>query len=113
MVISGDDAITLPLMSLGAEGVIPVVANAFPAEFSRVVNLCLDDNFIEARKNHYDLLEIIETLFEDGSPGGVKAALQILDIAQNNLRLPVVKVNKSVYMQLSNLITNFLENKTA
>lgn len=113
MVISGDDAITLPLMSLGAEGVISVVANAFPAEFSRVVNLCLDDNFIEARKIHYDLLEIIETLFEDGSPGGVKAALQILDIAQNNLRLPVVKVNKSVYIQLSNLITNFLENKKA
>lgn len=110
-VISGDDALTMALMALGAEGVISVVANAFPEEFSGMVRLCLDGKFDEARLVHYQLLEIIDTLFEDGSPGGIKAALQILDIAQNNLRLPVVKVNKSVYMQLNNLITNFLENK--
>ncbi|MFP4471636.1 MAG: 4-hydroxy-tetrahydrodipicolinate synthase [Bacteroidales bacterium] len=110
-VISGDDALTMALMALGAEGVISVVANAFPAEFSQMVKLCLEGNYDQARNIHYQLLEIIDTLFEDGSPGGIKAALQILDIAQNNLRLPVVKVNKSVYMQLNNLITNFLENK--
>ncbi len=110
-VISGDDALTMALMALGAKGVISVVANAFPAEFSSMVNLCLEGKYDEARQMHYSLLDIIDGLFEDGSPGGIKAVLQMLDIAQNNLRLPVVKVNKSVYMQLNNLITNFLENK--
>nr|NQU92241.1 4-hydroxy-tetrahydrodipicolinate synthase [Bacteroidota bacterium] len=109
-VISGDDALTLPLMAIGVEGVISVVANAFPAEFTKMVKLCLEGNFAKAKTIHYSLIEIIDTLFEDGSPGGIKAALQILDLAQNNLRLPVVKVNKSVYLQLNNLITNFLEN---
>lgn len=107
-VISGDDALTLPLIALGAEGVISVVANAFPAQFSSMVNLCLKGDFVAARKIHYQLSDIIRILFEDGSPGGIKAALQILNIAQNNLRLPVVKVNKSVYLQLSNLINEFV-----
>ena len=109
-IISGDDALTLPLMSIGVEGVISVVANAFPGEFSKMVKLCLKGDFKNARKIHYSLIEIINTLFEDGSPGGIKAALQILELAHNNLRLPVVKVNKSVYLQLNNLITNFKEN---
>jgi 4-hydroxy-tetrahydrodipicolinate synthase len=108
LVISGDDALTLPLMSLGVEGVISVVANAFPSQFSKMVNLCLEGNFAEAAKIHFGLLEIINTLFEDGSPAGIKAALQILDLNQNNLRLPLVKANKSVYLQLTNLITNYL-----
>jgi len=108
MVISGDDALTLPLMALGAEGVISVVANAFPAQFSKMVNFCLEGNFEEAKKIHFGLLEITNTLFEDGSPAGIKAALQILDLIQNHLRLPLVKVNKSVYLQLTNLINNYL-----
>jgi 4-hydroxy-tetrahydrodipicolinate synthase len=107
LVISGDDALTLPLMSLGADGVISVVANAFPAEFSDLVNLCLKGKFIDARQVQFQMIEIINTLFEDGSPGGVKAALQILGLCENNLRLPVVKVNKSIYLQLTNLITDF------
>jgi 4-hydroxy-tetrahydrodipicolinate synthase len=110
MVISGDDALTLPLMSLGVEGVISVVANAFPDIFSNMVNLCLDNKFAEARQLHYRLTDIIKALFEDGNPGGIKAALQILGLCENNLRLPVVKVNKSVYLQLTNLITEFQTN---
>jgi 4-hydroxy-tetrahydrodipicolinate synthase len=94
-------------MSLGADGVISVVANAFPAEFSDLVNLCLKGKFIDARQVQFQMIEIINTLFEDGSPGGVKAALQILGLCENNLRLPVVKVNKSIYLQLTNLITDF------
>jgi 4-hydroxy-tetrahydrodipicolinate synthase len=109
-VISGDDALTLPLIALGAEGVISVVANAFPSEFSEMVNLCLNGKFEDARKIHYELNNIINSLFEDGSPSGIKAALQILDLAQNNLRLPLVKVNKSVYSQINNLINNYLES---
>lgn len=112
LVISGDDALTVPMMSLGAAGVISVAANAFPKEFSSMVNLCLEGKFSEATGIHYSLLDIMETLFEDGSPGGIKAALQILDLAQNNLRLPIVKINKSVYLKLNNLITEFLELKT-
>jgi 4-hydroxy-tetrahydrodipicolinate synthase len=110
-IISGDDALTLPLMALGAKGAISVVANAFPAEFSKMINLCLDCNYEEARKIHFSLLPIMEKLFEDGSPGGIKAALQIMELANNNLRLPVVKVNKAVYFQLQQLINDFLSNK--
>jgi len=110
-VISGDDSLTLPLIALGAEGVISVVANAFPADFSEMVNLCLKGNFEAARKIHYNLNNIINSLFEDGSPSGIKAALQVLDLAQNNLRLPLVKVNKSVYLQINTLINNYLEIK--
>lgn len=110
-VISGDDALTLPLMALGVEGVISVVANAFPAEFSEMVNFCLKGDFENARKIHYRLNDIINSLFEDGSPAGIKAALQILDLAQNHLRLPLVKVNKSVFLQINNLINNYLEIK--
>jgi 4-hydroxy-tetrahydrodipicolinate synthase len=111
MVISGDDALTLPMMALGAEGVISVVANAFPAEFSAMVKLCLNGKFEEAKQIHFQLIDIINALFEDGSPGGIKAALQILDLCENNLRLPVVKVNKSIYLQLSNLISEFQSKK--
>lgn len=111
VVISGDDALTMPLMSLGAEGVISVVANAFPADFSKMVDLCLEGKFTEAAKIHYGLLDIINALFEDGSPSGIKAALQVLDLAQNNLRLPLVKVNKSTLLQITNLINSYLETK--
>ncbi len=111
MVISGDDALTLPLMALGVEGVISVVANAFPAEFSKMVNLCLAGKFEQAKQIHFGLIDIINALFENGSPGGIKAALQILELCQNNLRLPVVKVNKSVNMKLNNLISEYKTNK--
>lgn len=110
-VISGDDALTLPMMALGAEGVISVVANAFPSEFSKMVQFCLEHNFSEAGKIHYKMLPIIEKLFEDGSPGGIKAALQIMGFGENSLRLPVVKVNKAIYFQLQQLINEFSSNK--
>ncbi len=109
LVISGDDALTLPMMSMGADGVISVTANAFPEAFSRMVSLCRQGDFAGASKIHYALIDIMETLFEDGSPGGIKAALQILDLAQSNLRLPLVKINKSSYFKLQTLITTFSE----
>ena len=111
LVISGDDALTLPLMALGIDGVISVVANAFPAEFSNMVNLCLKGKFVDARQIHFQLISIINALFEDGSPGGIKAALQIIGLCENNLRLPVVKVNKSIYIKLTNLISEFQSKK--
>jgi len=111
-VISGDDALTIPMMALGAKGVISVTANAFPEDFSNMVRLAMKGKFEDAAKIHFDLMEIMDTLFEDGSPGGIKAALQIMDLAQNHLRLPVVKINKSSYLKLSNLISAYLKSKT-
>jgi 4-hydroxy-tetrahydrodipicolinate synthase len=107
VVLSGDDILTLPMLSVGAEGVISVVANAFPKEFSEMVSFGIRGKFNKARVNHYKLLEIMNTLFADGNPGGVKAALDKLGLCGNNLRLPLVKVNKSVNFKLSTLIDEF------
>ncbi|MBW6490958.1 MAG: 4-hydroxy-tetrahydrodipicolinate synthase [Lentimicrobium sp.] len=110
LVISGDDALTMPLIAAGADGVISVVANAYPAAFSTMVKVAIDGEMDEARRMHYQLLPFIEALFADGSPGGIKAALEQMKIVQNNLRLPVVKVNKSVQNQIAQLI-NELKDK--
>jgi len=107
LVISGDDALTLPMMAAGADGVISVVANAFPGEFSEMVKLALAGDFTKAREIHYALLEIINSLFMDGNPAGIKAALSVLNLCQNNLRLPLVKVNKAANLQISNLIQEY------
>ncbi|MCK4662258.1 MAG: 4-hydroxy-tetrahydrodipicolinate synthase [Bacteroidales bacterium] len=107
LVISGDDALTLPMISLGGNGVISVTANAFPSQFSNMVNLALNGNYSEARKIHYQLIEIINTLFVDGNPSGIKAALNILDIIPNNLRLPLTTVSKATYIKLTKLIEEF------
>ncbi|MCK4569465.1 MAG: 4-hydroxy-tetrahydrodipicolinate synthase [Bacteroidales bacterium] len=104
-VLSGDDAITYPMMTLGADGVISVVANAFPGQFSKMVKLSLKGNYEEARKIHYDLLEIMDVLFEDGNPAGIKAALDAMGIVSNNLRLPLVKANKATYNKIASLVS--------
>ena len=104
LVISGDDAITLPLIALGASGVISVIANAYPAEFSRLVGLALEDKFTEARKIHYSLLPVYDMLFAEGNPSGLKAFLDVMDIAQNNLRLPLTSVSKGLYEKIRNFV---------
>jgi 4-hydroxy-tetrahydrodipicolinate synthase len=111
VVLSGDDALTLPMLAMGADGVISVVANAFPAEFSEMVRLGVKGKLKSARRLHYSLLEIINALFADGNPAGIKAALDILGLLNNNLRLPLVKVNKAVYNQLNTLISDFQEDR--
>jgi 4-hydroxy-tetrahydrodipicolinate synthase len=93
--ISGDDALTFPLIALGADGVISVVANAFPSEFSEMVRLALNGQFDKARKLHYKLLAFTNLLFSEGSPPGVKAALSIMNVTQEYLRLPLVEVTKA------------------
>jgi len=107
LVISGDDAITLPLISIGASGVISVVANAFPKEFSNMVHKALEMKYNEARVIHYKLLEIIENLFIEGSPAGIKAALNILGLVQNQVRMPLTPVSRTTYNKLSELIREF------
>ena len=95
-VISGDDGITLPMVALGAIGVISVVANAYPKEFSEMVRLSLANKYEEARKLHYQLTDITLSLFEEGSPSGVKAFLSEMGICGNYFRLPVYKVSDSL-----------------
>lgn len=104
LVLSGDDALTLSLLAMGADGVISVVANAFPQQFSDMVRFGRKGQMEQARKMHYLLFSFIKTLFVDGNPAGVKAALDVMGIMQNNLRLPLAKVNKSVYFTLKEQI---------
>jgi 4-hydroxy-tetrahydrodipicolinate synthase len=102
--ISGDDALTLPMISMGGSGVISVIGNAFPRQFSEMVRLALNDRWDEARSIHFSLLEIIEYLFIEGSPAGVKAALTILNICENQVRLPLTTVSRATYGKLADLI---------
>ena len=106
-VLSGDDALTYPMMAVGARGVISVIDNAYPQEFSQMVSLCLEGKYTDALKIHYQLLDIIDALFEDGNPAGIKAALKIMDIMGNNLRLPLVDANEATYTKLLSLINKF------
>ena len=100
LVISGDDALTLPLLAAGADGVISVVANAFPREFSEMVRQALKSNFMKARQLHYGLLPIVPMLFEEGNPAGVKCALKMLGISDEHLRLPLVPVSRQLAQQI-------------
>jgi 4-hydroxy-tetrahydrodipicolinate synthase len=92
-VISGDDGITLPLMACGAIGVISVVANAYPKEFSNMVSLCAQEKYSEARPVHEKMLPIIQSMFAEGSPSGVKYYLHKLGVIKETFRLPVVGVS--------------------
>lgn len=107
LVISGDDALTLPIIAAGGDGVISVVANAFPKDFSEMTRQSLAGDFIKARKLHYKLTDIIEQLFADGNPGGIKAALEIMKICPAHLRLPLVNVNQSVHDKLAQFIRSY------
>lgn len=99
-VISGDDAITLPLISVGGAGVISVISNAYPGEWSEMVNLALNNKFKEARKIHYKFTDLINHIFSDGNPAGIKAVLSILGLIQNQLRMPLTPVSRQVYNQI-------------
>jgi len=103
LVISGDDALTLPMISLGASGAISVIANAFPSEFSSMVRSALNGDYQEAKKYQYLLFDMITALFEEGSPSGIKAVLSILRLIQNNLRLPLTPVSEKHYKKLQGL----------
>ena len=89
-VISGDDGITFPLIALGAVGVISVIGNAFPKEFSRMVRLALEGDYTNARIIHSRFVELFELLFVDGNQAGVKCMLHIMGFIENKLRLPLV-----------------------
>lgn len=102
--ISGDDALALPMISTGGAGVISVIGNAFPRQTSEMIRLSLDNRWEEARSIHYSLLDIVDQIFVDGSPAGVKAALNILNICENQVRLPLTTVSRATYAKLTELI---------
>jgi len=104
LVISGDDMMTLPVIAAGGSGVISVLANAFPAECSELVNNALKNNFKAAREIQFRFMESIELLFADGNPSGVKAFLNIMNLCQNNLRLPLVPVNRTIYSRIQKAV---------
>jgi 4-hydroxy-tetrahydrodipicolinate synthase len=107
LAISGDDGLTLPQLAMGMDGVISVLGNAFPQQFSEMINLSLDGNFAEARKLHLKLIEITDALFADGSPSGVKAALNIKGIVENIVRLPLAPISESAFYKMTLLMENF------
>jgi 4-hydroxy-tetrahydrodipicolinate synthase len=104
LLISGDDMNTLPVIAAGGSGVISVLANAFPAQWSEMVNQCLKSNFKAAREIQFSLIEMIELLFTDGSPAGVKAMLNVMNLCQNTLRLPLVPVSRTIYSRIQKAI---------
>ncbi|MBS4014627.1 MAG: 4-hydroxy-tetrahydrodipicolinate synthase [Bacteroidetes bacterium] len=113
LVISGDDSTTIPLIAMGGNGVISVIANAYPAEFSKMVKHCLQNDFVKARTIYFSLIDLIDAIFADGSPSGIKALLDIKGMVKNNLRLPLVKVNKGLYKHLSTLVEQYEGSEVA
>lgn len=103
-VISGDDAITYPLMTLGAVGVISVIGNAFPREFGKMVRLCLRGDFDSALPIHFRFTELFNLLFVDGNPAGVKCTLNALGLCDNVLRLPLVPTRVSTNEKIHRLL---------
>lgn len=99
-IISGDDAFTLPFIAMGMDGVISVMANAYPKKFSKMISACLEGNFTDAKILHYDLLDAMNLIFADGSPSGVKVLLEAQNICKNIVRLPLYNVNEQVKQQL-------------
>ena len=109
LVISGDDALTLPILASGGDGLISVVSNAFPKRTAELVHAGLKGDFDLAKAKHYELFNIINALFADGNPGGVKFALSLLNICKNNVRLPLVPINKQTEEKLYTLIAELGE----
>ena len=107
MLISGDDGITLPLVALGASGVISVVANAWPKEYAQMTRYALAGEFDKARRLHYKLTDIINLLFADGSPGAIKAVLKMKGICGDTLRLPLMPPNEQVIKKLKAAVDSF------
>ena len=106
LVISGDDMITLPMVLAGGAGVISVIGEGFPKEFSEMVRLGLNKKAVEAYKIHYKLADSIDMIFEQGNPAGIKEVFKHLGLSENTVRLPLVNVDENLSGRLSNFIKN-------
>lgn len=105
-VLSGDDAVTLPLIALGAEGIVSVASNEIPDLMSRMTELALDGNWTEARALHYRLLPLMEINFIESSPGPVKAAMAMMGLLQENFRLPLVPIQEQSRTRIRQVISD-------
>lgn len=109
LVISGDDAITLPILAAGGDGVISVVGNGFPSPFKQMVTAALQNEMPLARELHYRILPIISHLFAEGNPAGIKEVLKHLNIMETCVRLPLVNVSASRQQQIITLTDQILQ----
>ena len=100
LVISGDDMITLPMILAGGAGVISVIAEGFPKQFTEMVHLGLNKKVDEAYKIHYLLADSIDMIFEQGNPAGIKEVFKSLGLSENTVRLPLVNVNEDLANRL-------------
>lgn len=107
LIISGDDDLALGVTLAGGAGVISVIGQAYPSEFSKMIQLGLAGNNKSAYAIHFKLMDIIDYIFEENNPAGIKTVLQELNICKNQVRLPLVKASKELEQKISNYITNF------
>ncbi len=107
MVISGDDNLTLPIIAAGGVGVISVVAQALPKDYSEMVRLCLKGDFEKAQKLHYSIIDLTDQLFADGNPGGIKFALSVLKKCSPYVRLPLCEPNDKVKQTITQLLKHY------
>jgi 4-hydroxy-tetrahydrodipicolinate synthase len=102
-VVSGDDSITLPMISLGGSGVVSVIGNGYPAQFSTMVAAALEGAFEKARELHLRLFPMMTAIFREGNPAGIKAAMEVQGWIENMLRLPLIPVSESLYADIREL----------
>lgn len=110
LVISGDDMIALPIVLAGGSGVISVIGQGFPKEFSEMIRLGLNRKVDDAYKLQYLLADCIDMIFEQGNPAGIKEVLKFLGITENILRLPLVRVDESLSNRLNNFVKKMVKN---
>ena len=111
LVLSGDDMIALPMVLAGGSGVISVIGQGFPKEFSEMIRLGLNRKVDDAFKTHYLLLDSIDMIFEQGNPAGIKQVFHSMGIAENTVRLPLVKVDDSLASRIDQFVNKM--NKLA
>lgn len=107
MVISGDDSLTYPMCTMGASGVISVLANALPKEMSTMVKYAIKGDTKKALPHHFRMLPLMNAIFDEGNPTGIKALMEIQGLISNNLRMPLVKSSKQLYNKISSLYDEF------
>lgn len=111
LLVSGDDAITLPIIAAGGDGAISVIGNAYPALTSLLVAAALDASLVKARELHYMLFPMMRAIFKEGNPAGVKAAMEIKGWIENVLRLPLIPATESLYQEIVQLDSQINQEK--
>lgn len=104
LVISGDDNLTLPMLSFGGDGVISVIANAFPKTYSQMVNAAFKNDFKKASEFHFEVFEMTKLIFQEGNPAGIKYVLEALNIHKSPVRLPLVSISSSLKNKMNSIL---------